>query len=85
MEHPTHIHIAPKQVAAPAIEHILIPLRHRDRLQLLHDILVSYNPYLAIVFVNTRKTADEVANGLIEKGLKVGVLHGDLTPRERKR
>ncbi|MBB5354510.1 ATP-dependent RNA helicase CshB [Anoxybacillus mongoliensis] len=85
MEHPTHIHIAPKQVVASTIEHILIPLRHRDRLQLLHDILVSYNPYLALVFVNTRKTADEVANGLIDKGLKVGVLHGDLSPRERKK
>ncbi|AST06755.1 DEAD/DEAH box helicase [Anoxybacillus flavithermus] len=85
MEHPTHIHIAPKQIAAPTIEHILIPLRHRDRLQLLHDVLVSYNPYLALVFVNTRKTADEVANGLIDKGLKVGVLHGDLSPRERKK
>ncbi|ASA95441.1 DEAD/DEAH box helicase [Anoxybacillus flavithermus] len=85
MENPTHIHITPKQIAAPTIEHILIPLRHRDRLQLLHDVLVSYNPYLALVFVNTRKTADEVANGLIDKGLKVGVLHGDLSPRERKK
>jgi ATP-dependent RNA helicase CshB len=85
MENPKYVHVAPKQVTAANIEHILIPLRHRDRLQLLYDVLLAYNPYLAIVFVNTRKMADEVANQLIEKGLKVGVLHGDLTPRERKK
>ena len=29
--------------------------------------------------------ADEVADYLIEKGLKVGRIHGDLNPRERKK
>ena len=29
--------------------------------------------------------ADEVADGLIAKGLKVGRIHGDLSPRERKK
>ena len=48
-------------------------------------MLVSYNPYLAIVFTNTKKKADEVADGLLEKGLKVGRIHGDLSPRERKK
>ena len=48
-------------------------------------MLVHYNPYLAIVFTNTKKMADEVADYLIEKGLKVGRIHGDLNPRERKK
>ena len=29
--------------------------------------------------------ADEVADGLLAKGLKVGRIHGDLSPRERKK
>jgi ATP-dependent RNA helicase CshB len=85
MENPKYIHVAPKQVAAEKIEHVLVPLRHRDKVKLLHDMLLLYNPYLAIVFTNTKKMADEVAMALIEKGLKVGILHGDLTPRERKK
>ncbi|WP_199425691.1 DEAD/DEAH box helicase [Thermaerobacillus caldiproteolyticus] len=85
MENPKYVHVAPKQVTAEKIEHILVPLRHRDKLNLLHDMLISYNPYLAIVFTNTKKMADEIVDALSEKGLKVGVLHGDLTPRERKR
>ena len=40
---------------------------------------------MAIVFTNTKKKADEVADGLIAKGLKVGRIHGDLSPRERKK
>ena len=43
------------------------------------------NPYLAIIFTNTRKNADEVADYLAGNGIKVGIIHGDLTPRERKR
>jgi ATP-dependent RNA helicase CshB len=85
MENPKYIHVAPKQATAEKIEHVLVPLRHRDKIKLLHDMLVLYNPYLAIVFTNTKKMADEVAAALSERGLKVGVLHGDLTPRERKK
>lgn len=48
-------------------------------------MLKSYNPFLAIVFTNTKKKADEVADGLIAKGLRVGRIHGDLTPRDRKK
>jgi ATP-dependent RNA helicase CshB len=85
MENPKYVHVAPKQVTAEKIEHVLVPLRSRDKAKLLHEMLVAYNPYLAIVFTNTKKMADEVADRLIEKGMKVGILHGDLTPRERKK
>ncbi|MED4973940.1 DEAD/DEAH box helicase [Geobacillus thermoleovorans] len=85
MENPTFVHVDPKRTANQNIEHVLIPLRGREKTKLLRDVLLSYNPYLAIVFVNTRKMADEVADRLAEQGLKVGVLHGDLTPRERRK
>ncbi len=85
MENPEYVQVNPKQVAAEKIEHAIIPLRHRNKLNLLKDILVTYQPYLAIVFTNTKKTAEEVAMGLAERGLKVGRIHGDLTPRERKK
>lgn len=85
MENPKYEHVDPDQLAAKNIEHILIPLKSRNKLELLNEILLSYNPYLAIVFVNTKQMADEVADKLIELGLKVGRIHGDISPRERKR
>lgn len=85
MENPRFTHVAPKQVTAAKVEHVIIPLRHRKKLDLLEEVLTAYNPYLAIVFANTKKKADEVADGLIAKGMRVGRIHGDLTPRERKK
>jgi ATP-dependent RNA helicase CshB len=84
MENPKYIHIEPKQVTAAKIEHYLLPTKHRNKLVLVHQALLHFNPYLAIVFTNTKKKADEVADGLMAKGLKVGRIHGDLSPRERK-
>ncbi|MFJ5715394.1 DEAD/DEAH box helicase [Neobacillus sp. NPDC093127] len=85
MENPKMVQIDSKRKAAENLEHYLLPSRHRNKKQLVHDVLVQYNPYLAIVFTNTKKMAEEVAGFLIEKGLKVGRVHGDLNPRERKK
>ena len=84
MENPKYIQVEPKQVTAAKIEHYLLPARHRNKLELVFQALETFNPYLAIVFTNTKKKADEVADRLIGKGLKVGRIHGDLSPRERK-
>lgn len=85
MENPQYVQIAPKQKTAANIEHYLLPSRHRDKLELTHQALLHFNPYLAIVFTNTKKMAEEVADGLSARGLKVGRIHGDLSPRERKK
>ena len=84
MENPKYIQVEPKQVTAAKIDHYLLPARHRNKLELVFQALETFNPYLAIVFTNTKKKADEVADGLMGKGLKVGRIHGDLSPRERK-
>jgi ATP-dependent RNA helicase CshB len=85
MDNPKYVQIDPKKATAENIEHLLMPTRHRNKVSLVHSALVAFNPYLAIVFTNTKKKADEVADGLIAQGAKVGRIHGDLTPRERKR
>ncbi|WP_394232989.1 DEAD/DEAH box helicase [Niallia oryzisoli] len=85
LENPKYINVEPKQVTAAKIEHYLLPAKHRNKVGLVHQALLHFNPYLAIVFTNTKKKADEVADGLMAKGLKVGRIHGDLSPRERKK
>ncbi|HZG70509.1 MAG TPA: DEAD/DEAH box helicase, partial [Chondromyces sp.] len=85
MENPQYVHIQPKHISAENIHHILVPRKSREKINLLTDMLLAYNPYLAVVFTNTKQKADEVADALLEKGLKVGRIHGDLSPRDRKR
>ncbi|MCR2820413.1 DEAD/DEAH box helicase [Lederbergia panacisoli] len=85
MENPVFEQVQPQQRSAENIEHILVPLKSRVKIDLLTNILNSYNPYLAIVFTNTKQMADQVTDQLLERGLKVGRLHGDISPRERKK
>ncbi|MGL4972416.1 MAG: DEAD/DEAH box helicase [Culicoidibacterales bacterium] len=76
--------ITPKQATPIKIEHVLVPVRRKERSAILLDVIANINPYLAMVFANTRKSASEVATFLREQGYKVGELHGDLNPRERR-
>ena len=67
------------------ISHIWIPLKHRERQEVLVSLLKIINPYLAIIFVNKKETANDVAKVLTENGYFTGLIHGDISPRERKR
>ncbi|MBF0716030.1 DEAD/DEAH box helicase [Gemelliphila palaticanis] len=66
------------------ITYYLLPVKSSTRLERLQEITETINPYLAIIFANKKTEVEEVSSYLISKGLNVGVLHGDLTPRERK-
>ncbi|ALC81650.1 MULTISPECIES: DEAD/DEAH box helicase [Bacillus] len=85
MKNPKYAHVEPKQIAAENIEHVLIPSRHRDKDKLLLTMVTHINPYLAIIFTNTKQAADHVFEYLRDHGVKAGILHGGLTPRERKK
>lgn len=67
------------------IKHIWLPLKYKDRYESLSTLLTCIQPYLCIIFANKKETVIELAGKLANDGYFVGVMHGDLTPRERKR
>lgn len=69
---------------APRIEHHVIPVRHRDRKELTLEVAKSINPFVCLVFTNTKQEADELEASFREAGLNVGTLHGDMQARRRK-
>lgn len=85
MSSPEHIKIGDKKPVAEGIEFLAVPARGKSKKNRLVEVLQGINPYLAIIFTNTKKYADNVARHLNENGFKVGLIHGDLTPRDRKR
>ncbi|UCZ54523.1 DEAD/DEAH box helicase [Bacillus shivajii] len=85
LSNPRHVHVQPKETSPKKIEHWLIPDRDRDRKELLKNIVKNVNPFLAVIFVNKKETADEVYEALVEEGLNVDRLHGGISPRERKK
>lgn len=85
MESPVHIQMDDKKPVAENLDFYLIPTRSKSRNQKLLEIMEAINPYLAIIFTNTRKQAEYVADFLTTNGYRVGRVHGDLTPRDRKK
>ncbi|MCG7336395.1 DEAD/DEAH box helicase [Sporosarcina sp. ACRSM] len=85
MESPVHVKIGERQSLTEGMHYALVPVRSMSRKKKLLHVMEAINPYLAIIFTNTRQHADEIADYLAENGIKAGRIHGDLTPRERTR
>ncbi|EOH88453.1 DEAD/DEAH box helicase [Enterococcus pallens] len=85
MENPIIEEIKAQAVISDTIDNWLISTKGKDRNQLIYKLLTLGHPYLAIVFANTKQHVDEITEYLKSQGLKVAKIHGDITPRERKR
>ncbi len=85
MENPVIEHIQPKTIISETIDNWLVSTKGKDNNQTIYKLLTTGQPYLAIVFANTKQRVDEITNYLKSQGLKVAKIHGDILPRERKR
>ena len=85
MDSPIHVQIGTKKPLTEGMKYSLVPVRSMDRKKKLLHVLEAINPYLAIIFTNTKQNTDQIANYLAENGIKAGRIHGDLSPRERTR
>lgn len=56
---------------------------HEHRLNLLHRILAHEQPVNTLVFCNTKRETDEVADYLKDAGFSALALHGDMEQRQR--
>lgn len=65
------------------IRQLFFPVENRERLAALARILGHYQPESSLVFCNTRKECQEVADALTERGFTALAIHGDLEQRER--
>lgn len=74
-----------KNVISPTIDNWLISTKGRDRNQLIYQLLTMGQPYLALVFANTKERVDDLTRYLRSQGLRVAKIHGGILPRERKR
>ncbi|WP_373823256.1 DEAD/DEAH box helicase, partial [Streptococcus ferus] len=77
--------IKTKTVISDTIENWLISTKGRDKNAQILEMTKLMQPYLAMIFVNTKARADELHSYLTANGLRVAKIHGDIPPRERKR
>ena len=85
MDNPLYEQIQPKDIISTNIENWLISTKGRERIDVIYDLLTIGQPYLVMIFANTKLKVDEIADGLKSRGIKVAKIHGDIPPRERRR
>jgi ATP-independent RNA helicase DbpA len=66
-----------------AIEQVLYEVDSDERTAAVARILGHYRPESTLVFCNTKKECQEVAEALVKRGLSALAIHGDLEQRER--
>lgn len=73
-----------KELIKSEINHAFIPTKNQDKNQLLLNLMKTFEPYLCLIFANTKDKVSELASFLADNGVSVAKLTGDLQPRERK-
>ncbi|AKP02310.1 DEAD/DEAH box helicase [Companilactobacillus pabuli] len=85
MHGPQRVEIKNNSIIPKNVDNWLMFSHGRDKKEIIYQLMTIGEPYLVLVFANTKKTVDEIYHYLRNKGLKVARIHGGLTPRERKR
>ncbi|MEG0593448.1 MAG: DEAD/DEAH box helicase [Coprobacillus sp.] len=84
MQSPKIVEVDEELTTTRNISHYLVPTKHRERFTVLKEIMGIIDPYICLIFCNKRTDAASLTTKLREDGYKVGELHGDLEPRERR-
>ena len=84
MHHPITYQIGEKVRFNPDIKHVLVPCYHHSYAETILSILPGFQPYVCLIFANTRQEASEIAEELRKNKVSVSEIHGDLTSRKRK-
>lgn len=74
-----------KEVITPStIEYYAIPTRNKDKKETLLEIINTINPFLCSIFSSKIETVNEYFEHLRSNGINCGILHGDMSPTQRR-
>ncbi|GKT03482.1 DEAD/DEAH box helicase [Furfurilactobacillus sp. WILCCON 0119] len=72
-------------IISPTIDNWLMSTKGHKKNEMIYELLTMGEPYLVLVFCNTKQRTAELTAYLKERGLKVAMISGDVPSRERKR
>ncbi|MCK9272106.1 DEAD/DEAH box helicase [Candidatus Gracilibacteria bacterium] len=76
---------ADTELTVAKIDHSFIEVPHIDKYSMLKRFIVKHQSEKTIVFVQTKRDTEVLAQKLIEDGLRASYLNGDMRQRERFR
>ena len=80
-----NIKVVKKELTVPSIEQYYYDVKRSDKVEVLTRLLDYYNPKLSLVFCNTKRMVDELAEELKGRGYFAEGLHGDMKQSQRDR
>ena len=83
MQTPVRIQVESQHDHASIAQHFYQVESPEQRLTALRLILLNAKPESSVVFCNTKKDAQSVADSLVQTGFSAQAIHGDLEQRER--
>lgn len=82
---PESITIGKEKITVPEVTQLYVETTRQGKLEALSRILDLETPDSAMVFVRTKREADELGESLTGRGYGVQVIHGDLSQSQRER
>ncbi len=79
------IKVVKKELTVPSIDQYYYDVKRRDKVDVLTRLLDYYDPKLSLVFCNTKRMVDELAQELQGRGYFAEGLHGDMKQSQRDR
>jgi ATP-dependent RNA helicase RhlB len=85
MNEPQKVEIAPERVTADRVRELVYHTANEDKIPLLIHLLKGTDPRRSLVFVNTKRVADQLADWLNANGLKAETISGDVPQKKREK
>ena len=78
-----YIRVTPKEITVNTIKQAYYRVGRKDKMEALCRLMDYYQPVRSLIFCNTKKMVDEMAEILKDRGYQAEGLHGDLSQHQR--
>lgn len=83
LRNPVTVSVKTRQ-SAENVNQDVIKVGQKNKVELLHDLLIKPECTKAILFLRTKRSVDKLSKILRERGFKLATIHGDKTQSQRK-
>jgi ATP-dependent RNA helicase DeaD len=84
-KNPKYVKITHEVLTAPTIEQVYFEVKHGKKIEALSRVLDANDYKSVLIFCNTKRMVDELAEQITSRGYLCECLHGDKTQQQRDR
>ena len=78
-----YIKVTPKEITVDLVKQAYYKVQRKDKEEVLCRLMDYYQPAKSLIFCNTKRMVDELAENLKGRGYQAEGLHGDLSQHQR--